>query len=159
MILQSTSCMSQDSVYYRSLSMDSNSDSIYLKGPQTSSRRPSGGQVVSEVFGFPVEENQFSALSMNQLADSQRSTQREVGLVNPRTTRHLRWAAARTDNQESKTKQAASAIVPTFRDIQGNSSSGTSVYPGVSVQCSQYFENSFLACSPDILSQQSGGSV
>ena len=31
--------------------------------------------------------------------------------------------------------------------------------PGVSVQCSQFFENSFLACSPDILSQQSGGNV
>ena len=78
--------------------MDSNSDSVTIKGPQSSNRRPSGGISVKEVFGFLVVENKFSALQENQPAVSQRSTQRDEGLVDPRTTRHLRWAATRTDN-------------------------------------------------------------
>ena len=91
--------------------MDSNNDSVHLKGPQTSSRRPSGGQVVSEVFGFPVDANQFSALRVNQPAGSQCQPESEVGLVDPRTTRHLRLAAKRTEDQGAKTKEADSATV------------------------------------------------
>ena len=133
--------------------MKSNSDSVTPKGPQTSRRRVSGGTNVSEVFGFPVDANQFSALSENQPAVSQRSTHREVGLVDPRMTRHLRWAALRTEDQEAKTKQAVFATIQIEKNTQGTSISGTRVDPSVSVHRSQFFDNSFPAYSPDILSQ------
>ena len=117
LILRSTSCTSQDIVHNRSLPMKSKSDSVTPKGPQSSRRHVSGGTNVSEVFGFPVDADQFNALSENQTAVCQRSTeQREVGLVDPRTTRHLQWSTQRADDEESKTKQTVAATVPTIRN-------------------------------------------
>ena len=130
LILQSTSYTSQDIVLNRSLPMKSKSDSVTPNEPQSSRRRISGGKNVSEVFGLPVNANQFSALSENQTAVCQRSTeQREVGLVDPRTTRHLRWSAQQADDNEAKTKQAESATVLSLSNTQGISTSGTNVNP------------------------------
>ena len=137
---------------FRLVTMDSNSDPVIPKGPQTSSRRVSGGTNVSKVFGFPVDVNQFSPLSENQPAESQKSTHRGVGLVDPRTTRHLRWAAARTDNQEAKTKQAVSATVQIENPAQDIFDSDTCVEP-VAMGNSQFFPYSLSASSPDILLQ------
>ena len=133
------------------------SDSVTPKEPQSSRRRVSGGTNVSEVFGFPVDANQYSALSENQTAVCQRSTeQREVGLVDPRTTRHLRWSAQQAEDNEAKTKQAVSATVPSFSNTQGISNNGTSVNPVVLEDCSQFFmDHSFSASSADILPVQS----
>ena len=109
------------------------SDSVTIERPPPAHRRDSGGNVASTVFGFPVEENQFSALQSNQSAASQLSTEREEGLVDPRTTRHLRWAtrraALRIEGQGTKTKQVVSAIVPTLSSAQGNLSSGNMCEP------------------------------
>ena len=69
--------------------MDSKSDSVPLVRPPPARRRNSGGTSASEVFGFAVDENQFAVLQSEQTAVSQR----EMGLVDPRTTRHLRWSA------------------------------------------------------------------
>ena len=133
--------------------MYSKSDPVSPKGPQTTSRRVSGGTSVNEVFGFPVDANQFSALSENQPAESQRSTHRGVGLVDPRTTRHLRWAAARTDNQEAKTKQAVSATVQIENPAQEIFDSETCVEPVAVGNSSQFIPYSFPASSSDILLQ------
>ena len=135
--------------------MKSKSDSVPPVRPSPARRSNSGGESASEVFGFTVDENQFAVLQSEQIAASQR----EVGLVDPRTTRHLRWSAQRADDNEAKTKQAESATVQIERNTQGTSISGTRVDPGVSVHRSKFFDNSFPAYSPDILSQQSGGNV
>ena len=131
--------------------MDSNSDPVIPKEPHTSSRRVGGGKNVSEVYGFPIAVNQFAALQENQPAESQRSTHRGVGLMDPRTTRHLRWAAARTDNQEAKTKQAVSAIFPIENPAQEIFDNGTCVAPVAVGNSSQFIPYSFPASSSDIL--------
>ena len=46
---------------------------------------------VQSVYGFPVAANQFSVL---QSAEAQSQGPRSEGLVDPRTTRHQRQAAA-----------------------------------------------------------------
>ena len=132
------------------------SDSVPPVRPPPARHRNSGGESASEVFGFTVDENQFAVLQSEQSAASQR----EVGLVDPRMTRHLRWAARRaavqTEGQEPKTKQAETTTVSSFSTIQGNS--GTCVNLGV-VNCSQLCEKSFPAYSTDILHLQSVESV
>ena len=55
---------------YRSLAVNSTSDSMTQKGSHTASRRPSGESSVKNVFGFPVEQNQFNVLQVNQTAES-----------------------------------------------------------------------------------------
>ena len=138
--------------------MDSTCDSMTQKGSHSASRRPSGESLVQNVFGFPVDQNQFSVLQSNQSAESQRSTQRETGLVDPRTTRHLRWAAQQTDDQGTKTVEEMTTTVPTCSAAQGIVYSDC-VEPNAVRNCSQFFPYSFPACSPDILSLQSGGNV
>ena len=136
--------------------MKSKSDSVAPKGPQSSRRRISGGINVSEVYGFPIVENQFALFQSDQSTESQLSTQREVGLVDPRTTRHLRWATQQAVDQEAKTKQAESATVSSLSNTQGISNSGTNVNPVVLEDCSQIFiDHSFSASSVDILPVQS----
>ena len=160
LILQSTSWTSQDIVLNRSLPMKSKSDSVTPKGSQSSRRRISGGINVSEVYGFPIVENQFAVLQSDQSTESQLSTQREVGLVDPRTTRHLRWATQQAVDQEAKTKQAESATVSVHRDAQGTSISRTCVNPVVSgISPSFFVQNSFSASSPEILDSQTGGPI
>ena len=65
----------RDCAKYRRFIMDSNSDSVSQRTPQLTSRHVSGGHTVKEVFGFPVDQNQFSTLEEIQLAVSQRSVQ------------------------------------------------------------------------------------
>ena len=88
MILQSTSCTLQDFELNRKFTMDSKSDSVTPVRPPPARRRISGGTSASEVFGFTVDENQFAVLQSEQTA----APQREMGLVDPRTTKHLRWS-------------------------------------------------------------------
>ena len=86
---------------YRIVSMDSIHDSMAQQSPQPVNRRFRGDTSVSEVFGFPIVANQFSALQSSQSAELECQLQREEGLVDPRTTRHLRIAAQRTDEEGS----------------------------------------------------------
>ena len=135
--------------------MYSNSDSVTGKGPQSSSRRPSGGNIASDVFGFPLSTNQFSTLQSNQFAESQRSTENEEGLVDPRSTRHLRAAAQRTDERGSKTEGAVSASVHLANSAQGIDDTGTCFKP-VALESSSSFFHSFSASPSDILQQSVG---
>ena len=105
--------------------MDSISDSLAPQGPQSFSCRPSGGNLPSEVFGFPVAVNQFNALQTIKPAESQSQLQREEGLVDPRTTRHLRIAAQRTDDKGSLEDGEMPTTAPVDRDAQGTFVSGT----------------------------------
>ena len=131
--------------------MDSNSDFVTWKEPQSSSRRPSGGNNASEVFGFPVSENQFSTLQTELPAvSSQRpSKQREEGLVDPRSTRHLRAAVQGTDERGSKTEGTDSATVH-YGKTQGIDESGHGLNPVVFENSSPFF-HSFSASPSDIL--------
>ena len=49
--------------------------------PHPVNRCPSGGTLASEMFGFPIAENQFNALQNVQPTESQNQLQREEGLV------------------------------------------------------------------------------
>ena len=81
--------------------MDFPYDSVTQNSPYTVNRRLSGNTSVREVFGFPVSPNQFSTLQSSQPAKTQCQLQREEGLVDPKTTRHLRIAANRADDRGS----------------------------------------------------------
>ena len=105
---------------------------------------------VSAVFGFPVAENQYLVL---QSAKSQSPGQREEGLVDPRTTRHLRQAAASVGNRETMETGGNSFTVHLENAAQGIFDSGTSVEPVAVGNSSQFFPNSFSASSSDILLQ------
>ena len=129
--------------------MDTNSESVTGKGPQSFKRRHSGGNIVSEVFGFPVNENQFQALQPELPAVSQRSiVQKEKGLVDPRRTRHLRWATRGTEDKEAKTEEAVSATAHIENSAQGILDSGTCFQP-VAPENSSPFFNSFSASPSD----------
>ena len=78
---------------YRIVSMDSINDSMAQQSPQSVNRHFRGDISVREVFGFPVSANQFSTLQASQPAETQGQEQEDVGLVDQRTTRHLRRAA------------------------------------------------------------------
>ena len=78
--------------------MEPVSDPIIQEGPQPSDHQPRSERTpANAVFEFPVAANQYEAL---QSAEFQSPGQREEGLVDPRTTRHLRQAAARAGNRE-----------------------------------------------------------
>ena len=79
--------------------------------------------------------------------------------MDPRTTRHLRIAAQRTDDKGSLADVGMPAIVPINRNAQGTSISGTCVDPVVSRICSPFFTHSFSASSSDILNLPFVGSV
>ena len=76
--------------------MESNSDPMEREG-SPSSRRTYSEESPTNVYGFPVAVNQYTVL---QSAEEQSQSPREVGLVDPRTTRHLRRAALQTGNRE-----------------------------------------------------------
>ena len=136
--------------------MDSNIDSVLPSGPQSFKRRHNGRSPVSEVFGFPVDQNQFSTLQseLPAVASQRPTVQREEGLVDPRTTRQLRWATRGTDDQEAKTEQATIATV-NYSNTQGTVESGNCLNPGVSGNSSQFF-HSFSAQTSDNFPLQSG---
>ena len=149
------SCTWRDYLKHKSLAMDSTSDSRVQKSPQSSSRQCSGASSINTVFGFPVDQNQFKVLQSNQTAEFQRSTQREEGLVDPRTTRHLRWAAQRTDDQGIKTVEDLTTTVPTSRNAQGILANDICVEPVAYRNSLQFFPNSFSASSADNFHEQS----
>ena len=118
--------------------MDFPHDSMTQNSPQAVNRRFSGNTSVSEVFGFPVAANQFSILQSSQPAETQCQEQEEVGLVDPRTTRHLRIAAQRADDMESQADVGSSTTVSTHRNTQGILYSGNLVNPVVAGDGSQF---------------------
>ena len=138
--------------------MELNSDSVTWKEPHTASRHVSGGNAVNTVFGFPVEENQFQVLHSDQPAESQRQEQREEGLVDPKTTRRLRWAARGTEDSRAKSVEAASAIVSVYSSAQGILNSEQCIQP-VAAESSSPFFNSFSASPSDTFPLQSIGPV
>ena len=93
------------------------------QSPQSANRHFSGDTSVSEVFGFPIVANQFSTLQSIQSAESQSQLQREEGIVDPRTTRHLREAAKRTDDKGSLADGEIPATVTVPSNAQGNRTS------------------------------------
>ena len=130
-------------------------DSVTQNSPYIVNRRHSGNPSVREVFGFPVSANQFSTLQSSQPAETQGQEQEDVGLVDPRITRHLSRAAQRTDNRGSLADVQRSATVPTLNNTQGIFDSGNVVNPVVSGEGSQFFvQNSFSASSSEILTLQ-----
>ena len=131
--------------------MDSTRDSMTQTGSHSTSRRPSGESSVQTVFGFPVDQNQFNVLRSNQSAESQRSTQREKGLVDPRTTRHLRQATVRASNREEIETGEHSLAVHVENPAQEIFDSDTCVESVAVGNTSQFFQNSFPASSSDIL--------
>ena len=137
--------------------MDFPHDSVTQNCPYTVNRRLSGDTSVSEVFGFPIAANQFSILQASQPAETQCQEQEDVGLVDPRTTRHLRIAANRADERGHQADVCSSATVPTLSNTQGILYSGNVANPVVSGNDSQFFvQNSFSASSPEILTVQTG---
>ena len=111
------------------------------------------------MLGFPTVANQFNVLESNQTADFQcPREEEEVGLVDPRTTRHLRAAASRAEVRGRQAAVQQPVTVHYSSDAQGIS--GTCVEPVTSESCSSLFvDNSFSASPVDILSLQSAGPV
>ena len=145
---------------HRIVPMDSINDSMAQQSPQVVNRRFSGDTSVSEVFGFPIAANQFSTLHSSQPAETQCQLQREEGLVDPRTTRHLRNAAQRTDEEGSLADVGMPATVPKDRITQGTFTSGTCVDPVVPGISSPFFvHDSFSANPSEVLNLQSVGHV
>ena len=131
--------------------MKSNCDPAAKGGPHSSSRRHSGGLPVSEVFGFPVVNNQFNVLQSNQTAESPSQAQRKEGLMDPRSTRLARQAAQRTEDQGIVVDGGVPATITVLRNAQGNFTSGDNVDPVAFETCSQIVSHSLPACPPDIL--------
>ena len=129
------------------------SDSRAQNSPSSVHHRPSGGTSMETVLGFPVEANQFSILS-NQPAEYQcPREEEEVGLVDPRTTRHLRTAANRAEARGRQAEIQHPAIVHYHSSGAQGIRSGTCVEPVSSEICSSFFvDNSFSASPVDILS-------
>ena len=78
-----------------------------------------------------------------------------MGLVDPRTTRHLRIAANRADDRGRQADVDNSATVPIHRNTQGILYRGNVMNPVVYGNGSQFFvQNSFSASSSEILTLQ-----
>ena len=74
------------------------------------------------VLGFPIIANQFNVLEINQTAEFQcPREEEEVGLVDPRTTRHLRAAASRAEAGRGRQAeiQKPATVHYSSRDAQG----------------------------------------
>ena len=113
------------------------------------------------VLGFPITANQFNVLETNQTAEFQCPREEdEMGLVDPRTTRHLRAAAFRAEARGRQADiQNPATVYHHSRDAQ-EIRSGTCVESVTSDICSSFLvDDSFSASSVDILSQQSAGLV
>ena len=147
-------------MYCRIFAMDFPKDSVTKNSPYTVNRRHSGDTSASEVCGFPIAANQFSVLQASQPAETQCQEQEDVGLVDPRTTRHLRRATHKTDDRGSLADVGSSATVSTHRNTQGILYSGSVVNPVVSGNDSLFFvQNSFSASPSEVLNLQSVGHV
>ena len=137
---------------FRRVAMDINSDPVVRDRPQSTVHRPQNERSsISTVFGFSVIQNQFQLL---QSAEFQSPGQREEGLVDPRTTRHLRQAARRaTEDQETLNSGNTSFTVHLENPAQDICTSDICVKPVAVGNTSQFFPYSFSASSSDILLQ------
>ena len=108
--------------------MDSVHDPIMRDSPHSADHRPhSERSAINTVFGFPVIQNQFQSL---QSAEFQSPGQREEGLVDPRTTRHLRQAARRAaEDQEALNAGNASFTIHLENPAQDIGTSDICVEP------------------------------
>ena len=101
-------------------------------GPQPTQNRPSSVLPSSEVFGFPVAVNQYSAFSEQSAVESNSQVQGVETLVNPRTTRLQRFQAAR--QAAARGSQQNEGILDWFQsansDVQGIVDCG--IIPGTS---------------------------
>ena len=130
--------------------METTRDDAAQRRSRSVDRQYSEDNPASE-YGFPVAVNQFASL---QSAEEQSQSPRAVGLVDPRTTRHLRRAASRTVNREVGRTGDCSLPIQIDRDAQG---SGTCVDPSVSDEIrSQFFSHSLSVRPSDILNQSVG---
>ena len=144
--------------------MDLSQDSVTSNSPSEVNRRRSGDTSAQSVFGFPLANNQFNVLETSQTAGIQcQSSEQEEdeGLIDPRTTRALRIAALRADDRGNLADVPPTAPVPSLSSTQGMYYSGIVVNPDVPGICSQtlFVQNSFSACSPAVLSMQTGEPV
>ena len=74
------------------------SDPVVREVPQAMNRHHQSERTpVRAIYGFPVAANQYAEL---QPVELQSPSPREEGLVDPRTTRHLRQATVRAGNRE-----------------------------------------------------------
>ena len=119
-----------------SIAWELNSDSVSQKRPHTHDRRHSGRMSAKSVFGLPLDKNQFSTLDEYQSAETQCQREEEVGLVDPRTTRHLRTAAIRAEERGSQADASSSTTVPSHGTAQGNLYTGIGVNPVAIENCS-----------------------
>ena len=141
----------QNCLQCRRVTMEPASDPVGREEPQSSKRQPHSERTpASAVFGFPVAANQYEAL---QSAEFQSSGQRKEGLVNPRTTRHLRQAAARAGNREMLETGGNSLTVHVENPAQDICTSDICVEPVAVGSSSQFIPYSFSASSSDILLQ------
>ena len=141
----------QNCLQCRRVTMESVSDPVVQEEPQASTRQPHSERTpASAVFGFPVVANQYEAL---QSTEFQSPGQREEGLVDPKTTRHLRQAAARAGNREMLEAGGNSFAVHIENATQGIFDNGTCVEPVAVEFRSQFIPYSFSASSSDILLQ------
>ena len=99
---------------------------------------------------FPVVANQYAVL---QSTEFQSPGQREEGLVDPRTTRHLRQAEARAGNREMMEIGGHSFTVHLENSAQDNCTSNICVEPVAVGNTSQFIPYSLSARSSDILLQ------
>ena len=131
--------------------MEPVSDPVMREEPQVSNRQPHSERTpTSAVFGFPVVANQYAVL---QSAEFQSPGQRDEGLVDPRTTKHLRQAKARAGNREKLETGGNSFTVHLENPAQDICTSDICVEPVAVENTSQFFQNSFFASSSDILLQ------
>ena len=121
------------------------------EGPQALNRQPQSERTPARaVFGFPVAANQYAVL---QSVELQSPSPREEGLVDPRTTRHLRQATARAGNREKLDIGGNSFTVHLENPAQEIFDSETCVEPVAVGITSQSIPYSFSASSSDILLQ------
>ena len=96
LILESTSCNSQDCCCSGTFQMDPTSEMTAQLRIPASSHRHSDEVPCREVFGFQVAANQYAVLS-ESAAQSSGRVQGYSSLVNPRTTRLQRLQAAQEE--------------------------------------------------------------
>ena len=137
--------------------MEPASDPVVREEPPSSSRPPLSERTpVESVYGFPVAANKYEAL---QSAEAQSPGPREEGLVDPRTTRHLRQAATQAGNRDMLESKGNSFTVHLENPAQEICTSGTSVEPVAVGITSQFIPYSLSASSSDVLTFQTDNLV
>ena len=131
--------------------MEPVSDPVVERGPQAMNRQLQSERTpVKAVYGFPVAANQYSVLQSIEL---QSPSPREEGLVDPRTTRHLRQATVRAGNREEMETGEHSFAVHVENPAQANFDHDTCVEPVAVGNSSHFIPYSLSASSSDILLQ------